>query len=822
MRKIIFKSWILLLTILLVAGSQQLFGQLVTNTSTSLTYSTIQAAIDDPLTLNGHTLTLDPGIYVENIVINKQLTINGPKVGVDGNDISRGTGEAIIYPARIQLGDITYIGGRIFNITADNITIDGITLNGDNPLLSSGYSANGADIDVDFAIVSMVSPWLVVPDPVGDNIIIRNNIIKNFRITAITMWNGYDSTIAKAGQIKNNKIQNTPDGPAIYLAQNYYASVENNTISDASEGILVYFFWLNKTLSATGTLKNNTITLKTDATTPVQYPYVAGIQIYFIYNGIVDAWAVENNVLTNNSTRSTGSRGIDFNYDNNPTDLTINNNNISGFESGYGLRNSSNSVGGLTPPTTSLTITGGTVSNCSYGIKATNLMEFFGNINSSIYNINQVTVLNSTTAALFIDDESLNPINTIPSFVSVVASNCKFSNNPTGVLLTGNYAYDTLHENDLSGNNVYAINNLSPNNVDASCNWYGNASGPTNPANPAGTGGNVSANVSFSPWLINGADNDPVTPGFQPVPGSCVNSTIAINCPENITRNTGRNCQRSINTADPVITLLNNTTLTQLTWTLTGATSGNSRNRGINYLGTRNFNVGVTIVTYTATNSTRFTSTCSFTVTVVDNISPTINCPSDRSGNAGRNNCSMIIRVPNPSINDNCSISSLTWEMTGATTGNSASTGINYVGRQSFNVGVTTITYTVKDAANNTATCSFNVRVRGSNNCNPTVMLTNNVMVTDEVMKKVGAKQITNQAVKIYPNPSNQFFTLETSLATNERMELRVFDSNGKLVEQLSSITSMPVRFGSDLHPGLYLVKIIRDKDIATIKVVKQ
>jgi len=55
--------------------------------------------------------------------------------------------------------------------------------------------------------------------------------------------------------------------------------------------------------------------------------------------------------------------------------------------------------------------------------------------------------------------------------------------------------------------------------------------------------------------------------------------------------------------------------------------------------------------------------------------------------------------------------------MTGATTGSSPATGINYVGTRPFNLngttgqGVTTITYTVKDAAGNTTTCSFTVTV---------------------------------------------------------------------------------------------------------------
>ena len=37
--------------------------------------------------------------------------------------------------------------------------------------------------------------------------------------------------------------------------------------------------------------------------------------------------------------------------------------------------------------------------------------------------------------------------------------------------------------------------------------------------------------------------------------------------------------------------------------------------------------------------------------------------------------------------------------------------GINVLGTQTFNVGVTTVTYTVKDAAGNSATCSFTVTI---------------------------------------------------------------------------------------------------------------
>jgi hypothetical protein len=787
-------------------GSQQLFAQLVTNTNTSLTYSTIQAAIDDPLTINGHTLTLNPGIYVENIQVNKQLTINGPKIGVDGNDISRGTGEAIIYPASTQLGDITYNGGRIFNITADNVTIDGITLDGDNPLLTSGFTANGADFNADFGIVTMVSPWLITPDPAGNNLIIRNNILKNLKITAITMWSGYNETIAKAGQIKNNKIQNTPDGPAIYLSQNYYAAIENNTISDAHVGINVYFYWLDKPNSATGTIRNNTITLKTsEINNGIYSAVVQGIQIVLVYNGIVNSWTAENNVLTNTTLRSTGSRGIDFDVDWVPASLTVNNNNITGFESGYALRD----CGNPNVPAESLNISGGTVNNCTYGINATNQSDLYVNLAlSAIYNINQMTVLNSTTASLFIDDVSMNV-----SSVAVIASNCKFSNSPTGVLLSGNFAYDTLHENDLSGNTTFAINNTSPNNVIATCNWYGNASGPTNPANPGGTGGVVSSNVTFLPWLNNGTDNEPITPGFQPVPGSCV--TCSINCPSNITRNViPFLCLSIVNTPNPVFN--GNCNVNKLTWVMTGATTGLSPSSGINYVGLRTFNTGVTTITYTASGAFGYTASCSFTVTIVDNFNPIILCPSNITQTATGNNCSRSINVPNPITFDNCSVAKLAWVMTGATTSSSPSTGINYVGTKIFNVGLTTITYTVADAANNATTCSFTVRVNGSSNCNsPQGSVVNN--------QKNSTQEITDQLlVKISPNPSNSYFDLKMISGSNEKLEINIYDVNGRMLKKINTEPYQSFHFGDNLMPGMYMIEVRQGVNREIIKVVKQ
>jgi hypothetical protein len=129
------------------------------------------------------------------------------------------------------------------------------------------------------------------------------------------------------------------------------------------------------------------------------------------------------------------------------------------------------------------------------------------------------------------------------------------------------------------------------------------------------------------------------------------------------------------------------------------------------------FPVGVTTNTFRVTDASGNTATCSFTVTVVDNQAPTITCPANIIANTNAGVCTATVTTPNPTTADNCGVTAVTWVMTGATTGSSPATGINFVGTRTFNLngttgqGVTTITYTVKDASGNIGTCSFTVTV---------------------------------------------------------------------------------------------------------------
>jgi hypothetical protein len=121
--------------------------------------------------------------------------------------------------------------------------------------------------------------------------------------------------------------------------------------------------------------------------------------------------------------------------------------------------------------------------------------------------------------------------------------------------------------------------------------------------------------------------------------------------------------------------------------------------------------LGPTTVTLTVTDAAGNFTTCTAIVTVTDQTAPTITCAPNVSPAINQAGCTASVNTLNPVISDNCTVASLTWALTGATTGNSPATGINNLGTHTFNVGVTTITYTVKDAAGNTTTCSSTVTV---------------------------------------------------------------------------------------------------------------
>ncbi|HFA50560.1 MAG TPA: HYR domain-containing protein [Bacteroidetes bacterium] len=124
-------------------------------------------------------------------------------------------------------------------------------------------------------------------------------------------------------------------------------------------------------------------------------------------------------------------------------------------------------------------------------------------------------------------------------------------------------------------------------------------------------------------------------------------------------------------------------------------------------------NLGANTVTLTATDPGTNTDDCTATVTVEDNILPTLSCPANVSilVPAGTMD-TMIANIALVSSNDNCGIDTTYYHITGALTmegdgGDASGT--------SFPVDTSTVTYYVEDAAGNIDSCSFEVVITEDN-----------------------------------------------------------------------------------------------------------
>lgn len=107
------------------------------------------------------------------------------------------------------------------------------------------------------------------------------------------------------------------------------------------------------------------------------------------------------------------------------------------------------------------------------------------------------------------------------------------------------------------------------------------------------------------------------------------------------------------------------------------------------------FPLGTTTVSCTVSDASSNSSSCSFTVTVNDTVSPVVSCPANIVTSTAPNLCSAMVSFT-PSATDNCSSTTVVYSPASGSV---------------FPKGTTTVTVTATDAAGNKSTCAFTVTV---------------------------------------------------------------------------------------------------------------
>jgi len=194
-----------------IANEKKISTSLVTNLDTGETFTRIQDAIDDPDTLDGHTLFIHAGFFNSDLFILKALTL----VGEDK--------------------ETTIIRGTL-EILEDNVKLEELTICNVNV----GVKIRGDDfITIDNCIIKDV--LIGVQALYSDGIQILNNYIEGFsgHSTGIFIISSKDSLII------HNTVVGAYDGGIILDKISGYCIMKGNSVSDSGVGLQLSGEYLN-------------------------------------------------------------------------------------------------------------------------------------------------------------------------------------------------------------------------------------------------------------------------------------------------------------------------------------------------------------------------------------------------------------------------------------------------------------------------------------------------------------------------------------------------------------------------------------------------
>ncbi len=435
-------------------------------------FATIQDGINN---VSGSTVHVEPGTYIENVVIDKSLTLDGAGAGTNpalhtildgatlgdssGISINSGVTGVTIQDLRVQnyvtAGDTAgiYAAGGNNNFTAQHLQVNGNTGG------RGGLFMNGP---VDTVLIDDVQAHyngtrgIVIWNGFKTHITLTNNDVQYNNCCGIELQDGTASGVTATGNVVEN---NTDSGMAfIGLKAGAGANlIANNTLRNNGRfGIEIKLPSGNGNESGdgsivvSGNLVEQTIPITTQR--PSEERDLAGIAVYR------RGWV-------------SGNGNVDI-----PTGVVVKENTVNGYQQ---TNASSTSDGfGIVVEGTNMKVLNNIVTTSDVGIQMQQ-----GHLP---YTANTAT-----------DGDQSDLADTFFGR----------GNSPTtsGVILN----------NSLSGNSV-GMRNVGVPAASASltCNWWGDLSGPASGSNPGGLGQSLTGSGAFSPWLIYGTDTS-ADPGLQ-------------------------------------------------------------------------------------------------------------------------------------------------------------------------------------------------------------------------------------------------------------------------------------------------------------------
>jgi hypothetical protein len=454
----------------------------VFNVDTTEGFCSIQAAIDDSDTANGHTISVTAGVYAEVLTITKGITLTGMP------------GATIIPPFNIPTFGLPQHGALIW-VDANNVTIRDLTIDGDNPAVSGGFPTPGGEMNVARAIY-IRGPFPPLPHTklCRDGLRVENMVIHNVA-RAVNLYCGSNHIV------QNNQFFNLGIGPndgnygyGVLFHDSANGIVAGNTITNAATAGV---FSQGSSTPQPITFTNNVITntgiglgvnnFYGNGNALVQgntvYSASLGMQVTSIQNGKV---TIQNNTFTFTQPEDWGFSV--WNVYPNTTQLLTNT--LSGGDIGVHLTDKDGTFGFSGAVSNTLVMRGNSIQNANIGVQVSAQVITAGVSLSATNN----TISGSVVAGVQITGSS--------GITSTLSKNF-INNNANGVLNSGNPANVTLNRNDLSLNTTSAISNANVGLLKSECNWFGSNAGP---------GASVLGNVDFNPWLVSSDLNGDCSP----------------------------------------------------------------------------------------------------------------------------------------------------------------------------------------------------------------------------------------------------------------------------------------------------------------------